>query len=179
MGTVPTPPTFGPGETTGVSAKLNLLRDVQNFILNPPRCSAYHGTSANVPNNTATALALDSELFDVVMSGDSPSHDNVTANTRLVCRTAGTYEIVGAIRWVSNATGIREAQVRLNGTTTLIKNAQNPSASSSTDCATPPIEVALSPGDYIELLGYQTSGGALATVIGREVTFLRFKLTGA
>lgn len=179
MGTIPTPPTFNPGETTGVAAKLNQLRDVQNFILNPPKCYAYQGVAQSIPNASATALTLDSELFDIVMSGDSPGHDNVTANMRLVARTDGKYEIVGAIRWATNATGLREAQIRLNGSTILIKNAQTPAAASSTDCATPPIEVGLAAGDYIELLGFQSSGGALLTVAAREVTFLRFKLTGA
>lgn len=42
----------------------------------------------------------------------------------------------------------------------------------------PAVEVDLSVGDYIEAFGQQNSGGALNTVVGSGISFLRVKLTG-
>jgi D-serine deaminase-like pyridoxal phosphate-dependent protein len=106
-------------------------------------------------------------------------HDNATNNSRITIRTAGTYEVGGAVRFSANATGARQVAVRLNGTTFLVKNQQSPLASSATDCATPVIPYVFSVGDYIELVATQSSGGNLATVAAPEVTFLRAKLVSS
>jgi hypothetical protein len=179
VGTIPTPGTFAPGDTTGVAAKLNTLRDAINFWASPPRCYAYATAAQTLTTGVDTALNLPAELYDVVQSGDTPMHDNVTNNTRLTIRTAGTYEVGGAIRFSSNGTGVRIASVRLNGTTWIVRNQQSPLASFSTDCATPVVPYVLAVGDYIELVGTQTSGGNLATFAAPEVTFLRAKLVAS
>jgi hypothetical protein len=177
VGTVPTAPTFAPGESTGVAAKLNLLRDVLNFLETPPQCSAYATAAQTLTTSVATAINLDAETFDVVQSGDSPSHDNVTNNTRLVCRTAGKYEMVGQVRFNgSSSAGIRVVALRLNGATDLVTAQVTPvGGGSSTDASTPPIVYALAAGDYIEVRATQTSGGNLNTVGGAGLTFLRFR----
>lgn len=174
MGTIPTITTRVAG-TVLTAAQLNEIQTWSQFVISPPQCSAYAGAAQTLTNNTVTAIALNSELFDNVQSGDTASHDNTTNNSRIVCRTSGKYEMAGAIRFVSNATGLREARIRLNGTTDLVKANGIATAASSTDCQTTVIVVALTAGDYIELTGLQTSGGNLDTVLGREVTFLRFR----
>jgi hypothetical protein len=179
VGTIPTPPTFAPGNTTGVAANLNLLRDCINFWASPPKCYAYQTAAATLTTGVDTALALAGELYDVVQSGDTPMHDNVTNNSRITIRTAGTYDIGGAIRFSSNGTGSRLASVRLNGVTWLVRSQQAPLASFATDCATPVIPYVLAVGDYLELVATQTSGANLATVAAPEVTFLRAKLTSS
>jgi hypothetical protein len=176
VGTIPTPGTFAPGDTTGVAAKLNGLRNCINFWASPPKCYAYQTAAATLTTGVDTALALADELYDVVQSGDTPMHDNATNNSRITIRTAGTYEIGGAVRFSANATGARQVAIRLNGTTFLVKNQQSPLASSATDCATPVIPYVFAIGDYIELVATQSSGGNLATVAAPEVTFLRAKL---
>lgn len=180
MGTVPTPPTFAPGETTGVTAKLNTLRDVMSFALNPPQCLAYAGAAQTLTTAVAAAIAFNSETFDIVQAGDTPSHDNVTANTRLVARTAGKYEMTGQVRFAPSSSGVRAVAIRLNGTTDLITTQQPAVASpSSTDVSTPTIVAALAVGEYIELRATQTSGGNLDTIAGLDKTFLRFRFVAS
>jgi hypothetical protein len=89
VGTVPTTPTFAPGETTGVSTKLNQVCDVIDFWANPPSCSAYQSAADATVSGTWKLCTLQAELFDNVQSGDSPMHDNVVTNSRIVFRTPG------------------------------------------------------------------------------------------
>lgn len=83
--------------------------------------------------------------------------------SRLTCQVAGLYLIGGAIGWSINGTGDRLAALRLNG-------ADYPGSASNIDApaayhATVDIGlqfVDLAVNDYIELVGHQTSGAALA-----------------
>ena len=185
MGTIPTPPTFVAGQTSGVAAGLNQLRDCINFWALTPRVYAYQSTTQSLPTNTFTAITFDSEVYDVVQSGDTASHDNTTNNTRLIARTPGKYEITGQVQIAANATGARSVQLRLNAAgnpasgTQIALNQQTPLASSSTSVSITPIEVQLSAGDYVEMFANQQSGGALNTGTGQGTTFLRMKLTGS
>lgn len=179
MGTVPTPPTFVAGAVL-TAANLNQLRDVLNFTMTSPRCSAYQGTTATTLGTSGTVypIGLDAELFDVVQSGDTPMHDTATNNSRIVARTAGKYRIGGQIAYVSNATGIRALNIRLNAagnpaSGTLIYSMQVQTLSSGTAVvAGEPFLYPLAAGDYIEMFGQQTSGGSLATSVGVQNTFL-------
>lgn len=179
MGTVPTPPTWTAGEKP-TAAKMNQVRDLFNFLTAPPSCAAYQGTTATTLTTSGTVypIGLDTEIFDVVQSGDTAMHDNATNNSRLVARTAGKYRIGGQIAYVSNATGIRALNIRVNAagnpaSGTLIYSTQVQSLTSGTAVVTgEPFLYPLAVGDYIEMFGQQTSGGSLATSVGIQNTFL-------
>lgn len=183
MGTIPTPPTFVAGEIPTAS-KLNQLRDAINFWALTPRTYAWQSVAQSLPNGTVTAVTFTSEVYDVVQSGDTASHDNTTDPSRIYVRTSGKYEISAQVQIASNATGARTATVRLNAAgngaagTVLATNQQSPVTGISTSVSTPTIEASLTAGDYIELFATQTSGGALNTVAGLGTTFMRMKLTG-
>lgn len=183
MGTVPTPGTQVSGAEVA-SSLLNGFRDAMNFMLAPPQCNAYHSTLSSIPNNAYTVIPLQSELFDVVQSGDSPSHDNVTNNSRIVARTAGKYEVSGYVSFASNATGRRAGQVRVNAAgavgsgTGIIFVAVAAVTGTVTTVAMPPTVVTLAVGDYIEMFGFQDSGGALNTDASASTTFLRMRWVG-
>lgn len=185
MGTVPTAPTFAPGESTGVAAKLNQLRDVHNFWASPPRCYAYSSTVESIPNNALTVVSFEAEVYDVVQAGDSPMHDNTTNNSRIVLRTAGTYEVSGQVTFAGSAAGPRRvADVRKNaagsgsGGTRIAFSQQAPIASASfaTSVPVPVVEFVAAAGDYLELFGLQDTGGSLNTVATQVDTFLRVRL---
>lgn len=184
MGTIPTQAAFVAGAKL-TAAQLNQMRAVDDFWALTPRCSAHQSAVQSIPNNVYTVLTFDAEVYDIVQSGDSPSHDLVTNNSRLVIRTTGKYEITGQYQAATNVTGYRAAQVRLNAAgnpaagTLLTVNQQSPVTGASTSVPLVPVEVALTAGDYIEMFAIQNSGGALNTVPGAGVTYLRFKLTGS
>lgn len=180
MGTVPTPPAFVAGQKL-TAAQLNSMDDVMAFMLTPPQCSAYQGVSQNLTTGAWAAITLDAEVFDIVQAGDTLSHDNATNNSRIFIRTSGKYEVSGQVQIASSAGGLRAAQVRLNAAgnvasgSLVTQNQQSPVSGGSTSVAVGPYVQPFTAGDYIEIFGFQSSGGTVATVIGQGTTFLRMK----
>ncbi|NQW23332.1 MAG: hypothetical protein HQ475_07805 [SAR202 cluster bacterium] len=115
----------------------------------------YHSVNQSITNATDTALAFDSERWDTDVI-----HDTVTNNSRLTCKTAGKYIIVGSVRWTSNVTGVRNTFIRLNGTTWLAFNMPDTNQG-NVHAITVSTIYDLAVNDYIELMVHQTSGGAL------------------
>lgn len=122
-----------------------------------PRASAYNNAAQSLANNTFTALTFNTEDFDVGAmhsTGVNPSRMTIPAGGD------GLYMIIGQVAYDANATGVRVAQVYKNGTTALAATQATPLAGNA---AIVPITALanLVAGDYIELRGYQNSGGAL------------------
>lgn len=114
----------------------------------------YHNAAQSIPNNTATTLAFNSERNDT-----DTIHDTVTNNSRLTCKTAGVYAISGTLEYATNATGERSVAIRLNGTTYIAAAANSGGISvTQLSCTT---QYIMAVNDYIELIAFQDSGGAL------------------
>lgn len=185
MGTIPTTPTFTAGEKL-TAAKLEQVCDAIDFWALTPRCYVYQTAATALTTGVYGLLGFDTEVFDVVQSGDSPSHDNTTDNSRVYIRTTGKYEISGQVQFVSNPTGQRRCMVRKNaagasgGGTGLGEFIDDASASTETALVIPTLEVPLTAGDYLEVFARQSSGGNLNTNVGSQgFTFLRIKLSGS
>ncbi|MGG5257449.1 hypothetical protein [Phycicoccus avicenniae] len=184
MGTIPTFPTFADGEIPN-AAKLNQMKTASDFWALTPRCSVFPSAPQTLSHTVWGLIGFNSEVYDIVQSGDTPSHDTATNNSRLIVRTAGKYEIAAQVQFATSGTGQRDAQIRLNAGgssssgTLITLNQQSAVGSGSTSVAITPVEIALAAGDYIEIFARQNSGGALDTVPGSGITFLRFKLTGS
>ena len=118
----------------------------------------YHSADQSIPNATWTALALDSERFDTDVI-----HDTVTNNSRLTCKTAGKYVIVASAMFASNATGLRGIKILLNSTT-IIAKLYFAAISGDTTPTFVSTLYELNVGDYVQMQGVQTSGGALNVV---------------
>jgi hypothetical protein len=122
------------------------------------RCNAYHNTTQAIGNSSFTTLNLNSEDIDV-----GTMHDNVTNNSRITIPTggAGLYLLYGKTTWAANATGVRALQILKNGATTLAQhNAMNATAGDDVN-VTVFAFVVLAAADYVELQGFQNSGGNL------------------
>lgn len=123
--------------------------------LNNPVARAYHNAVQSIANNTWTALALNSERFDT-----DAIHDVAINNSRLTCKTAGKYLIIGNARFAFHATGERGIQIYFGGATIIAidtrptnpVNAQTMGISTLYD---------LGVNEYVELRVWQTSGGNL------------------
>jgi len=120
----------------------------------------FHNAAQSITNNTATALAFNSERYDQENNTASTIHDTVTNNSRLTCRTAGVYEIKGCIEFAGNSTGDRAISIRLNGTT-VIGTDYRAVPASGVGRISVSSAYALAVNDYVELLAFQTSGGSL------------------
>jgi hypothetical protein len=92
----------------------------------------------------------------------------------LVAKTAGKYNIQGQVEWASSATGVRQIQIRLNGTTIIASNRKLSLSAGVTQLL---VETTydLAINDYVELLVNQTSGLALNVDAGQGTTW--FEMT--
>lgn len=151
------PRTWTPGEYP-TAAQLNQdLRDNVSFLANPPKCRAYHSTTQSLTTATLTALAFNSERWNT-----DTMHNTVTNNSRLTCKTAGLYRITAHVQFATNATGERTVHLRVNGLVFIASQggAPNPTAGNATNI-TVSDEYPLAVNDYVEVLAFQASGGAL------------------
>lgn len=167
MGTAPSPQTWSNGVLVDDTALNAQVRDPLKFLLDPPRVKLRQIAAQSIPNASYTALTFTAEDYDNELP--TGMHDLVTNNTRITCRTAGTYLCTGQVGWAGNATGRRGMRWDLNGSP--VQGAQNIVAAgvaSGIAIQAPTIYVAMSVGDYLELMAFQESGGALNTVVVTE-----------
>jgi hypothetical protein len=116
---------------------------------------AYNSADISIANATLTALTFDSERYDT----DS-MHSTVSNTGRITFTTAGVYNLTFNGVFASNATGYRVASFRLNGTTYIGYFSQMAVSGDSTYLNVT-TQYKFAAGDYIEVVVYQTSGGAL------------------
>lgn len=127
-----------------------------------PQAKAWNSTLVSMANTTTTVIPLQTELWD----STGTMHDSVTNTSRLVAPIDGRYLILANLGFAQNAAGRRICQIRLNangsGVAGTIISEENHAASplGSTVIGTK-FEYDLLAGDYVEMFGNQTSGGAL------------------
>lgn len=116
------------------------------------------GTAQSVPNSTYTAIEFASETADT-----SGFHDNATNNSRLTIPVGmgGWYAISAQVGWTANATGTRVLSIRKNGSAYLSDSGATVPAGADPTKTTVMYRALLAAGDYVEIMGRQSSGGAL------------------
>lgn len=115
--------------------------------------------SQNYGNGSAGAVFFTATDFDRLGSWTAANPSRYTATV------AGAYEFTGAIGYAaSNTTGTRQAWWAINGTAQncTLASVAGTSTESTVVVARPAI-LSLAPGQYVELIGMQTSGGTIAT----------------
>ena len=113
----------------------------------------YNNAAISIPN-TGADLTFNSERYDT-----DNIHDISTNPSRLTCKTAGKYLIIGNIEWAPNNNGVRDARIVLNGTT-IIGIVRVAAAGGSYFQVVSTI-YDLSVNDYVVLHAYQDGAGAL------------------
>lgn len=140
-----------------------------NFLQNPPLFFIFQNSAQTFTTSVFAATTFDGSVQDTYAG-----HSTVTNNSRYTPQVAGTYMIGGATGWASNATGGRGGGIYKNGSplTTLgggnaiVGNAGG--GGTVTISPIPPIPVQLTLTDYVEIWGFQNSGGNLATNAGGQ-----------
>lgn len=156
------------GNATGSVTAAGTVNVSTGFYINSIR----PGTGAKATQTSAgttlttgtwTTLLFDGEVFD------SNSHHSTSTNTDRLVVPAGInfVRLCGVISYAANATGIRQALIQKNGTTTIAwTNCVTVGASGSTRIYVDTGPISVTPGDYFVLQGYQNSGGNLSTTFG-------------
>lgn len=163
MPAIPTAPTIVDGVSS--SSQGNQFRDAINFLQNRPHFKLRQSSAQTYANNTNTAVQFNAETIDTDVSGNS-GHDTVTNNTRWTAAYPGYYQVAGTVTWVANATGIRWAFLRVNGVDVDGSAGTSPgTAAEVLSVHTQTCLLYLANGDYVEVIGLQSSGGNLNTYV--------------
>ncbi len=115
----------------------------------------YNSADIALTNNTTTALTFNSERFDT-----DAMHSTSSNTDRITCQVAGTYVIGAGTRYATNATGVRTTYIDLNGGTIIGLDTKSAISGTLTDLMVNTV-YALSVGDYVRVIAFQTSGGSL------------------
>jgi hypothetical protein len=146
-------------------------------VAQPPQVKAWHSTLVSLANSTTTVIPLQTELWDTT----GTMHSTTVDTSRLVAPIDGRYLILANLGFVQNAVGRRICQVRLNAGgsgvagTNISEENHMASPLGSTVVGTK-FEYDLIAGDYVEMFGNQSSGGALdsAAVINQTWMSMRW-----
>ena len=123
-----------------------------------PSARVYNDADIAVANNSNVTLTFNKERWDT-----DTIHDTSTNTGRLTCKTAGIYHIYASVAFASNATGYRYINIRLNGST-MIATLGHTEVAASNENMSISTEYSLAVNDYVELVVYQNSGGALNVI---------------
>lgn len=119
-------------------------------------------TGQSINNTTWTTVQWDAaDEFD-----DDTMHDPASNNTRITATTGGTFVVFANIGFANNGTGFRIAGFRKNGSGAepTLGTATLGSPGAGTDAVLSlTVPLVLTAGDYLEVMVYQNSGGALNT----------------
>lgn len=167
MAVVPATKTFTDGIATSSEANA-YIRDVLNFLLARPIAQARQATLQSITSATYTSILFDAEDVDTNVAGTG-QHDLVTNNSRFTAVYPGWYQASGATGWATNVTGRRGGHWAVNGVT--MPGGAALMAAGTGGTSEMPVRTMLfylNVGDYIELQGFQDSGGALNTATGSD-----------
>lgn len=143
-----------------------------SFRLGVDGARVQRAAAQSIANNTFTAVTFATEEYD---SGSY--HDTSTNTSRLTVPVAGKYLITGSIEYAANATGVRAAGIRMDGTTYIAS--QSTASLGAVLATTVNVSVVrdLAASAYVELMAYQTSGGNL-NALGNNLTHFSITFLG-
>ena len=179
MTAIPVQHTWTVGEEV-TSANLNLIPSGINWIYNQkPLCMVHapSGSVTSVANQTWTAITMTTVDYDNMGGwayGNSIS-DHYTA------QMSGWYMVLGCIVWDSaSSAASRAARITINGTTVAGIASHPPSIINTGVCMARTVYLAKL--DYIQLQGFQDTGGSLNTAAnysnGAETCFFHLYFLG-
>ncbi|MBD0743609.1 hypothetical protein [Streptomyces sp. CBMA152] len=130
-----------------------------------PLFFGYQGSAQSISNNTWTSLTLDTEVLD----GDG-GHSTVTNTNRYTVQVAGTYLLLGVSAFVANTTSVRGVRMGLNGTVIRGSHIQQQTSSAGVWSGTSWAIQTCAVNDWVDVAGYQNSGGAINTFVGTDAS---------
>lgn len=163
MASVPSFRTWVTGEIATATYFNANVRDAGNFFLSLPVCECRQTVAQSIPNVSGTALSFNTNDVDT----DS-GHSTVTNNSRYTAKTRGRFQVSGGISYAAHAdSNAREVEIQVNGASiggtdicVIGFSADN------TRIGTRVKSIFLNGStDFVQIVGFQASGGALNTVI--------------
>lgn len=162
MATVPSFRTWVTGELVTASFMNTNIRDAGNFLTAIPVFQGRQTVAQSIPNSAGTGVTLDTEDID------SDNGHSTVSNTQLyTVATAGWWRYLGGGSLAANATGSRFTWIGKNGAGALPASATTALASAALvpEMTVKNGIVSCIVGDTLQVVLFQSSGGALNTVI--------------
>jgi len=134
-----------------------MARDLAPLILRSGGARVYNSTNvSHATSGTNQAVTFNTERYD-----DAEYHSTSSNTSRLTIAQPGRYRVGGCLAFAANATGVRYAQLRVNGTTYIAIQGSVSMGGAVATILTVETDYEFAAADYVELVGYQDSGGAL------------------
>lgn len=158
MATVPVQITWVVGQVV-TAAQLNAnVRDAVNFLLAPPMAELRQTVQQSIPTGgSGAALLFDAEDLD-----RDNGHSTVTNTSRYTAQTPGWYQGSGGGSSFVGA-GRRTFWWNVNGTSLNASEAGLTAGPAATAPAARTKQMFMNIGDYLELIMWQDTGGAINT----------------
>jgi hypothetical protein len=121
--------------------------------------------SFSIPNAAFTSHPFTTEDYDT-----DEMHESTINPSRLTCVTAGLYLMGGNIWFAPHATGDRAIQIKYNGSLLIAEVYEEALSAVDWLITVGPTPYRMSVGDYVELQVYQSSGGALNSLVQQSAT---------
>jgi hypothetical protein len=148
------------GDVIGATQWNELVTDIKYLAelgsSGRPFCLAYRSTNQSISNSTLTSVTWNAETTD-----NAAAHSTSVNTSRLSAPVDGWYKAWPQVVWAANSTGVRNVNVLFNGTGQQVGMDQRNATSSFETAGTAPWSGSMTAGQYIEIAGYQNSGGAL------------------
>ena len=120
-------------------------------------CSLSKSAAQTLTTAVASLITWDVEAIDT--DGFHSTSSN-TSRVTIPSGKGGKYLVIATVTWAANATGLRSYGIKKNGSSVTQINSTNSSGTIQFSQQEHHI-LDLAAGDYIEIEGYQTSGGNL------------------
>jgi hypothetical protein len=129
------------------------------------RVSLTKSAAQAISSASETAITWNTEDFDT-----DTMHDNSTNTSRITFTTAGVYMFGATIPWAGSSSGRRYCYIRKNATGAWLDYSEviPPGAPAGTTQALHGV-ASFSASDYIEVYGYQSSGGSLDIYVDSSI----------
>jgi len=116
-------------------------------------CRVYNSSNVTITGSVNQQIPFDTERWDT-----NNIHSTTSNTSRLTCRTAGKYLIIGNIQWEADDNGQRFLSIYLNGTTFIGRVRDDVDTTSPTNISQIVTTIYdLQVDDYIELVARQSS----------------------
>ena len=125
----------------------------------------YNSNIQSIPNATLTALTFNAEYFDT----DGMRDPLGVRPNALTVTTKGKYIVTANVGFNANAVGTRYVGIKLNNSTFVAQQTWAGFTGDS-NIVSVTATISMNVGDYVEVIVYQTSGGALDMTVFNQAT---------
>jgi len=143
------------------------VRDNLQTLSAPPGCIVSRTATQSIATSAETAIQ-----FNAADIRDTDNyHDTVTNNTRMTVPSGfgGLYRLTAVVSWDVGATGVRSLFYKISAGASVLSDQSLNQGASFAGWNSFSREILLSVGQYVEVTGFQTNGGAL-NLTGAEVS---------